>query len=305
MRVVTTLPAATEIVYALGVEPAAVSHECDHPAAARARPTVVDTRIDPDASTSELSSQVATARAGSGLYQVDRDRLAGIEPDLIVAQGTCEVCAVAGTEIESLVTELGLETRVLTTHAHTLGEVFTEIRQIGRALDRRARAAALVDDLRARVDRIERTTRDIDPETRPRVAIFDWLDPVMVAGHWVPELVQAAGGTYGLGEPGVPAKPRDWAAIRRADPEVLVAAPCGFELDRAAAEATTLTGRPGWADIAAVRDCRIYAMDGHHYLNRPGPRLVDTLEFLAGLLHPDRFEAPPREAVRRVRAGGG
>jgi iron complex transport system substrate-binding protein len=132
------------------------------------------------------------------------------------------------------------------------------------------------------------------------VAVLDWTDPVMTAGHWVPELVEWAGGEYGLAERGAASRPREWVEIREYDPEALVVAPCGFDLDRTFANLGDLTGREGWADLSAVRDGRAYAMDGHHYLNRPGPRLADSLEHLAGLLHPDRFEAPPADVARSL-----
>ncbi|MFB6302193.1 MAG: ABC transporter substrate-binding protein [Haloferacaceae archaeon] len=283
MRVATTLPSATEIVYALGVEPVAVSHECDYPPAARGKPAVERSRVDPDADSASIHEQVVAAEADDGVYAIDLDVLETADPDLIVAQGVCDVCAVDDVLVREAVERLGLDCEVLTTDPHRLADVFADIERIGAALGREERAADLVADLRGRVERVEGR---VAGRPRPRVAVLDWLDPAMVAGHWVPDLVERAGGAYGLAAPGERSDPREWAEIRAYDPEVLVAAPCGFDLDRALAEADALTGRPGYADLAAVPD-RAFATDGSGLVNRPGPRLVDTLEALAGLLHPD------------------
>ena len=244
-RVVSLLPSATEIVHALGVTPVATSHEGDHPPDAADRPTVVHSRVDPDGTSGEIDAQVKAAEADGGVYAIDRETLADVDPDLVIAQGICEVCAVDTVLVEDAV-----------------------------------------------ADRAERTA-----ET-PDVAVLDWLDPVMVAGHWVPELVELAGGRYGLADPGDASTPREWSEIREYDPAVLVAAPCGFELDQTADNAADLTGRDGWQDLRAVRTDRTHAVDGHHLLNRPGPRLVETLEVLAALLHPGRFDAPERWQAR-------
>ncbi|MFB6282243.1 MAG: ABC transporter substrate-binding protein [Haloferacaceae archaeon] len=289
MRVVTTLPSATEIVYALGVEPVAVSHACDHPPAARGKPAVERSRVDPDAPAGTIHDQVLAADRGDGVYEVDLDALAAADPDLIVAQGVCEVCAVDEVLVREAAERLDLDPEILTVDPHRLADVFGAIERIGAALDRPGRAAALTADLRRRVERVEER---VAGRPRPRVAVLDWLDPVMVAGHWVPDLVERAGGEYGLAAPAERSSPREWSAVRDYDPEVLVAAPCGFDVDRTLAEADDLTGRPGYADLAAVPD-RAFAVDGNGHVNRPGPRLVDTLEALACLCHPDLADPPP------------
>ncbi|MFC6836884.1 cobalamin-binding protein [Halomarina ordinaria] len=295
MRIVSLLPSATEIVYALGLEPVAVSHECDYPPEASEKPAVNATRIDPTASSADIDAQVLDAeREGEGVYDIDLDVLAAADPDLIVTQGLCDVCAVDEVVVEEAVEELDLDCRILTTDPHSLADVFDDIRRVGRATGREGHADQLVSELRAGVDAVRDVTAGV--EERPEVAVLDWLDPVMTAGHWVPELVEYAGGDpLFAGDASVP---REWAAIREADPDVLVAAPCGFDLDQTAANLGGLTDRPGWDDLTAVREGRAYALDGHHYLNRPGPRLVDTLEYLAALIHPDLFEAPPGDVAR-------
>ena len=309
MNVVSLLPSATELVYALGLEPVAVSHECDWPPGAAEKPSVNRARVDADASSADIDAQVRDAEAsGEGVYEIDYDALRAADPDLVVTQGLCDVCAVDEVVVRDAVADLDLDCEVLPLDPHSLADVFADLRRLGTATDREDRAEAVVADLRARVDAVRERTADVPDAERPRVAVLDWLDPVMTAGHWVPELVAYAGGEYLLGAPA--STPREWETVRDANPEVLVAAPCGFDLDQARENVADLTAREGFADLPAVREGRAYAMDGHHYVNRPGPRLVDTLEHLAGLLHPDRFDAPPEDValslddLRRERVAG-
>ena len=295
MRVVSLLPSATEVVYALGVEPVGVSHECDYPPAANEQPAVNRSRVDPDTTSAEIDRQVQDAEESGGVYEIDRETLAELDPDLVISQGICDVCAVDEVRVREAVEGLGLDCEVLTTDPHSLADVFADIERVGAALDREDRAAELVADLQARIDRVEERVRGLD---RPRTLVCDWLDPVMVAGHWVPGMVDIAGGAYGMAERGARSRPREWADVRAYDPEVLVAGPCGFGLDQTIRDLPALTDREGWDDLTAVREGRVYVVDGHHYVNRPGPRLVDTLEFLGWCLHPDAFDRPPADAVR-------
>ena len=296
MRVVTLLPSATEIVYALGVEPVATSHECDWPPEARDRPAVNYSRVDPDASPADINDQVVEAEQGEGVYGIDLDALERADPDVVVSQGVCDVCAVDAVLVEEAVAELGLDCEVVTTDAHSIDDVLADVERLGAVLHREQEAEAVVAGLRERIDSV--TERASEATDSPRVAVLDWTDPVMVAGHWVPEMVESLGAEYGLEDPGLDSRPREWAEIREYDPEVLVAAPCGFGLDQTLENLGDLTDRDGWRDLAAVETDRAYAMDGHHYVNRPGPRLVDTLEYLAGLIHPDVFDAPPEDVAR-------
>jgi len=305
MRIVSLLPSATEIVYALGLEPVGTSHECDYPPEAREVPAVNRSHVDPEASSADINEQVARAERHGGVYEIRLDVLADLDPDLVISQGVCDVCAVDTVLVEEAVAELGLDCEILTTDPHSLGDVLDDIRRVGRATDREERAREVVAGLQERIDRVREQCEARGPDdgdARPRVAVLDWMAPVMVAGHWVPEMVEWAGGEYGLENPGARSEPREWDQIREYDPEVLVAGPCGFGLAQTFENLTDLTDRDGWADLTAVREGRAYAMDGHHYLNRPGPRLVDTLEYLAGLLHPERFDDPPEEAVRPLAA---
>jgi iron complex transport system substrate-binding protein len=300
MRVVSLLPSATEICYALGVEPVGVSHECDWPPAAAEQPSVTRSRVDADATSDEINAQVADAESEGGVYDIDDERLAALDPDLVVTQGVCEVCAVETVQVTRALERVGSDAAVLTTDPHSVDDVLADVERVGDALGRRERAVEVVASLRNRIDAVDQRARRADE--CPAVAVFDWLDPVMVAGHWLPELVELAGGDYTMADPGDRSTPREWASVRAADPDVLVAAPCGFDLDQTVANSVDLTGREGWTALQAVERDRVYAMDGHHYVNRPGPHLVDTLEYLAGVIHPTLFETPPEDVVRPLSA---
>ncbi|MDQ2051106.1 cobalamin-binding protein [Natronolimnohabitans sp. A-GB9] len=289
MRIVTTLPSATETVAALGLEPVGVSHECDYPPRVESLPSVTDSRIDADASSADIDAQVLEA-ADEGVYEVDTELLDDLEPDLIVTQGMCDVCAVDEVAIADAVAEIDADPEILTTDPHSIDDVLEDLERIGRATGREKQAREVRQDLESRIDAIRERTAEMDPADRPRVAIFDWTDPVMVAGHWTAELVAWTGGEYGLADVGERSRPREWDEIRAYDPELVVVAPCGFGLEQTAANATDLTEREGWEELTAVQEGRVWAMDGHHYLNRPGPRLVDTLEALAPIVQPDRFD---------------
>ncbi|GAB3671105.1 ABC transporter substrate-binding protein [Halopiger thermotolerans] len=291
MRIVTTLPSATEIVAALGCEPVGVSHECDYPPDAASAPAVTRSRVDADGSSGEIDDQVLEAVDESdGVYDVDVETLEELEPDLIVTQGICDVCAVDEVVVADAVEQISADPEILTTDPHSVADVLEDVERIGRAIGREERARDVRADLEARIDRVRERTADLAPEDRPRVAIFDWTDPVMIAGHWTAELVEWAGGEYGLADAGERSRPREWTEIREYDPELIVVAPCGFDLEQTAANRTDLTERDGWADLTAVEEGRVWAMDGHHYLNRPGPPLVDTLETLAPIVQPDLFD---------------
>ena len=295
MRIVTTLPSATEIVAALGLEPVGVSHECDYPRRAASAPAVTRSRIDADASASsaEIDQQVLdVAETEDGVYDIDVETLDDLEPDVIVTQGMCDVCAVDEAVVADAVDRISADPEVVPTDPHSVGDVFDDLERIGRAVGRKGRAAEVRRDLESRIDAIRERTTDIDAADRPRVAIFDWTEPAMIAGHWTAELVDWAGGAYGLADVGERSRPREWDEIRAYDPELVVVAPCGFGLEQIARNSADLTERDGWDELTAVREGRVWAMDGDHYLNRPGPRLVDTLEALAPIVQPDRFDGP-------------
>ncbi|KAB7516409.1 ABC transporter substrate-binding protein [Halosegnis rubeus] len=296
-HVATLLPSATEIVYALGAEPVATSHECDHPPAAAGKPNANRARVDPTAEAGEIDSQVQEADESGGVYEIRGDVLAEAAPDIVVSQGICDVCAVDEVLVREAIEEYELDCELLTTDPHSLADLYRDIEQVGEALGREERAHELVDRLRSRVAAIESRVPDREPK---RVAVFDWTDPVMVAGHWIPGMVERLGSEFGLQEPEAASRPLEWDTVREYDPEVVVVAPCGFELDQTHENLDDLTERDGWSDLAAVRDDRVYAVDGHSLMNRPGPRLVESLEALAWCLYPDEFDRPAGDAAERL-----
>jgi len=294
MRVVSLLPSATEILYALGVEPVAVSHECDYPPAARGKPDANRSRIDATLDSGEINEQVAEAETEGGVYELCEDVLLEADPDLIITQGVCDVCAVDDQLLGETIADLDVDPEILTTHPHSLADVLDDIRRIGDRTSQGERARTVIDDLKERVRRVEDRATD-DP---PRAVVLDWMDPVMVAGHWIPEMVEIAGGTYGMADPGGRSRPRQFEDVVAYDPEVLIVAPCGFTLEQTTENSHELTDRDGYASLTATRRGAVYAMDGHHYVNRPGPRLVDTLEHFAGFLSPNAFGGPPGDVAR-------
>jgi iron complex transport system substrate-binding protein len=298
-RVVSLLPTATEICYVLGVEPVGVSHECDYPPAATDRPAVNRSRIDPDDDSAGINQQVEDAvEEHGGVYEIDDETLSAVEPDLIITQGVCEVCAVDQVLVRDAVDRLALGADVLTIDPHSVTDVLAAIERVGAAIGREERASEVMAELRDRIGRVEQRA-DTVPE-RPRVAILDWPNPVMVAGHWIPGLVERAGGRYGLAQTGDRSTVTDWETILEYDPEVLIVAPCGFDLEQAQQEFEALREREGWAALTAVRNGAVWAMDGHQYVNRPGPRLVDTLEQLAAIIHPSEFGPPDPDIAQAV-----
>ena len=297
MRVVSLLPSATETVCALGIDPVGVTHECDYPPRVESIPTVVHSTIDTGGSSRAVDDRVQRSIERGGVYALDHDRLRDLDPDVIVSQGLCDVCAVDEAVVRETVADLGLDADLVATHPHSLDDVLDDVERIGRAIGRESAAQRLIGDLRDRTDRIRERVDGTDTLT---VTVLDWLDPVMVSGHWMPELVEIAGGEFRLAEPGERSGPIEWQTLREADPDVLVAAPCGFSLDRTSESLPDLTAREGWSELRAVREGRTYMMDGNHYVNRPGPRLVDTLEHRAAVLHPERFDEPPAEVVRPI-----
>ena len=314
MRVATLLPSATETLFALGLEPVGVSHSCDHPPAARDLPTLTSTVVDhEDRSAADVDAQMRSV--DGAVYDLDVDRLAALEPDLVVTQATCDVCAVDAGAVREAVASLDPAPELLTLDPHSFGDVLDDVTRLGAAVERPAAAARLTDRLTARVKRVRRRASDaVADGGRPRTAVLDWTDPPIRAGHWVRDMVEAAGGDPSF-QPDGASEPVAWDDVRASDPEALVVAPCGFERDRAVEAVADLAGRPGWRDIAAVADDRVYAVDGNGLFNRPSHRLVDSLEALFACLHPDAAATPPPAddriarvddaSVRSVRADGG
>ncbi|MEI8071328.1 MAG: cobalamin-binding protein [Planctomycetota bacterium] len=304
-RIVSLLPAATEIVWALGLKEQLVgrSHECDQPPEVVGLPSLTRSKIDASASSRRIHEAVAEAfanpkgdsgcaGASTSLYSLDIARLAALKPDVILTQAACEVCAISANDVVRAVEESGHEAHILALSPATLADVFNDIVRVGDATGTLNKAREVVARLRARVDSVAcRVTAigRVSGSDRPQVAIIEWLDPPMAAGNWVPELVRLAGGHDLFGKAG---EHSDWIRsedLAAADPDLIVLSPCGFTLKRVQAEAASLEFRVQLQKLRAFREGRVYAVDGHHLFNRPGPRLVESLEVLAELFYPGAF----------------
>jgi len=290
-RVVSLLPSSTEIVHALGLSERLVgrSHECDHPPELAQLPVLTEPKLDAEAPSAEIDARVKQlVSEGLSIYRVDAEALRRVEPTVILTQTQCEVCAASASDVEAaLAGWVGHRPRVVSLEPKTLGDVWQDMQRVADALGEPARgselAAALADRVTATAERSQRI------RARPSVACIEWLDPLMVAGNWVPELVTLAGGRNLLGRSGAHSPWLELAELTAADPDVIVALPCGFDLARTRAELPPLAGHPEWQALRAVREDRVYLTDGNQYFNRPGPRLVDSLEILAEILHPGEF----------------
>jgi iron complex transport system substrate-binding protein len=300
MRVVSLLPAATEIVAALGRldDLVAVSHECDFPPEIAAKPRVTRCEIHGNALPSGeidrwVRNELHTQRT---LYTMDEPLLRDLAPDVILTQRLCDVCAVGYDSVTALAATLPGPPAVVNLEPLRLGDVFQDVLNVGSALDARDAAVRVVGELQARVNAVKRRTASL---ARRRCVLLEWIDPLYRTGHWGPDVVAAAGGVEMVGVAGTNAAVVPWEAVRAAKPEVLVIACCGFDVARTMQDVPLLRAQPGWDDLPAVRDARVWVMDGCAYVSRPGPRLADTVELIASCLHPEAFGEPdPSAAVR-------
>jgi iron complex transport system substrate-binding protein len=290
VKIISLLPSATEIVYALGLgdDLEGVSFECDFPAEARTVPVVSGTALQTDGSLSaeQIDSEVsARVAAGDSIYTLDDALIRSIDPDVILAQDLCQVCAVPSGAVEEALDVIGCHADVVSLDPESLDDVIDCISTVGRVTGTAVRAGELVADLRRRVDAVRQRVTDLTP---PRVFVLEWPDPPFNAGHWVPDMVLAAGGIPVLAEKGERSRRLTWEEIAAEDIDVTVFAPCGFDLNGAVAQAAAFLDRP---EVAALG--RIVAVDANAYFSRPGPRVVDGVELLAELLHPELAECVP------------
>jgi len=279
--VVSTTPSGTEILYALDVEPAAVSHACDYPPAVAEQPRINTSRVD------AAGSAERDAQADGEVYDVDVDVLRDVEPDLIVTQSVCGVCAVDEQLVNEHLDDLATDPTVLSLRASDLAGVVDCIHEVGAAVGRPDRAADVAGDFEGRVDSLRARTDVVDG--RPSVAVLEWLDPLRGGANWVPGLVAAAGGSYPLADPGERSVDLSWPALRTLDPDVLVVAPCSFDVAETREQIGELRERPGWSALQAVQAEQVYALDGR-LLNRWTPRLAEAADRLARTLHPTLFD---------------
>lgn len=281
MRIVSLVPNGTEILFALGAgeEVVGVSHECDFPPAARSRPQLTGSALPPGLSAAAVDRAVSGQLAsGASLYTLDEAAIARLEPDLILTQQLCPVCAVSTAQVDGAVALLPHCPEVLSLDPKRLADVFADIEAVGATVGRKAEATALVASLARRLDAVAATRAG---KPRPRVAALEWLDPPFLAGHWVPEMIAWAGGEDAFARPGDPSRRATWEEIAAADPEVVLAMPCGFDEAGAKAQMALLEDHPAWRRLAAVEAGRAYALDANGLFSRPGPRLVDGVERLA------------------------
>ncbi len=293
-RIASLLASATEILYGLGLgeKVVAISHECDFPPEVASKPRVTYTHIADNASSVEIDRQVTQrVAAGKPIYNIDVETLASLRPDLIVTQAQCEVCAVSHYDVLRAVQDHDAlkETVVVALNATTLNEIFEDIIRVGDAAACPAEAQAYVTDLRKRVEVVQAEAASAAATHRPRVVCIEWIDPVMVAANWMPELIDLAGGQSELASSGARSRYTAWDEVVAYDPEVVVVMPCGFDLARTLGEARDLPKLRNWSKLTAVEAGRVYAVDGNAYFNRSGPRIIDSLEILAELIHPTVF----------------
>jgi iron complex transport system substrate-binding protein len=290
-RIISLLPSATEIVAALGFGDHLVgrSHECDFPPGVEELPVCSSTKIRAEGSSSEIDERVKEIVAeGLSVYRVDVDRLRELRPDLILTQTQCAVCAVTPRDLEqALCTWTGAKPAMVSLEPNDLGDVWNDIRRVGQALDVPKRAEELIESLTKRLAAIREKAQS--GRSRPTVAAIEWLSLLMAGGNWMPELIEIAGGRSLFMQAGEHSSWLEWTSLIDADPEVILLLPCGFKIAQTIRDLPLLTENPAWANLRAVKQRRVYLIDGHHYFNRPGPRLVESAEIVAEILHSDRF----------------
>lgn len=302
MRIASLLPSATEILCALGLGDSlvGVSHECDYPPEVVGRPILTEPKIDPSGNSAAIDGAVRRlVRDGLSVYRIKTEVLQQVQPELIVTQEQCEVCAVSYRDVVEATSQLlAKPAAIVSLKPVRLDDVFDDMQRVADAAECGAAGLALTQRLRARLDAVR--TRAAMVHSRPRVACIEWMEPLMAAGNWVPELVALCGGTYDMIAPGAHSPTLSWDDLVRAAPDVIIIMPCGFKLQQTQPELPRLTQRPEWKHLPAVRNRRVYAVDGNAYLNRPGPRIVESAELLAGLIQPGFFAAkiPPDSYVR-------
>ncbi len=291
-RIASLLPSLTEIVCALGArdELVARSHECDFPPGVSELPPLTEPKFDPEGSSAQIDERVrALVRDGLSVYRVDPEGLRSVRPDVILTQDQCEVCAAGIADVTAAVADwMGARPEVLSLAPRHLADVWRDIERIGDAIGRAENGRAVAASLRNATQQV--ADRAAGAGGRPSLVSIEWIEPLMAAGNWMPELVELAGATSVFGDHGELSPWIQWEDVRAADPEILLIIPCGFDIPRALEELPLLQALPGFGALRAVRDGRVFVADGNHYFNRSGPRLLESLEILAEIIHPDRFD---------------
>jgi len=289
-RIVSLLPSSTEIVCALGLRGrlVGVSHECDYPPGMIGLPILTSPKLDPKASSGAIDMRIREiVQEGLSIYHIDTEVLQSLRPDLIITQDQCEVCAVSLPEVEKAVCcFLTLTVQVVSLRPQRLSDIWADIHRVAEATGRDADAEELLKNLKRRLWKLEQKTRHLP---RPRVACLEWLDPLIAAGNWIPELVQIAGGEYAFAAVGEHSPKITWETLSEYRPDVIILMPCGFKIPQTRAGLPSLTGHPQWQMLSAVQKNKVFIVDGNAYLNRPGPRIVASAEILAEILHPEEY----------------
>lgn len=298
IRVASLLPASTEIIYAVGKGAciAGISHECDYPEECRTRPVLTESKLDAHALSEAIQRDINKLIAESlSIYRINTELLHDLKPDVIVTQHQCEVCAVSYGAVKEAVAELvGCEPKIVTTSPSRLDDIFEDIYHISDAVGAREEGKRLVERMNDRINEIGNLSRTADD--RPTVALLEWINPLMGSGNWMPELADLAESEHVFGDVGQRSPWIDWAGLEETDPDIIVIAPCGFRLEQTLRELPQLTSHPSWAKLKAVRAGRAFAVDGNAYFNRPGPRIVDSLEILAKITHPELLGEPSEDS---------
>jgi len=302
IKIVSFLPSATEILYELGVgdQVLAVTHECNYPVEAKSKPRVIHSSFDPQKMSShEIDNKVVElVHMQKDIYILDEQVLKKADPDLIVAQGICEVCSPYTREINRAVTILNNKPQVLILDPRNLDDILQNIIEIGSKVDRIQQAQDLVATLRARIKDIKDTSKI----SRPKVLCIEWLDPLFTAGHWVPQMVEIAGGINGISSTGQQSRLMDIDEAVKFEPDIIILMPCGFDVSRTISEYEMLSKDRKWSSIPAVRQGNLYAVNANEYFSKPGPRTITGIEILSKITHPDIFKdiQIPQDSVKKI-----
>ena len=290
MRIVSLIPSSTEIIAALGFKECIVgrSHECDYPAGVSSLPVITSPKYEPDGTSYAIDERVmALLQEGVSIYRVDATLLDALKPDVIVTQSQCQVCAASLEDVAEAVCQMvSSQPRIVSLEPNSLDDIWADIHKVAETLGAHARGVQLVEEIQAGMEAIADQCADLP---KPRVATIEWMEPLMAGGNWMPNLVEMAGGENLFGEAGKHLPWMQWDSLKAADPDVLIVIPCGFSIEQTRQDMQALRGLPGWEDLAAVKTGKVFLVDGNQYFNRPGPRLLTSLEILAEMLHPERF----------------
>lgn len=296
-KIVSLLPAATEIVCLLGLQTnlVGVSDDSDYPLSVKNLPKITTTTLPPDLSSNEIDRRVKEAKhKGTSIFHIDRKLLQQLKPDLILTQELCPVCAPALTDIEKAASKVLLKTNIVSLEPHSISDILKNLRIVGKYTNTSDKTKEIIRSLKSRLSYV---TNNVKGLKKPSVLVIEWLDPLMIAGHWVPEMVERAGGKMLFAKKAEASQYITWDEIVRLDPDVLILAPCGFTIERALQEQTLITKRQGFINLKAYKKKNIFLIDGNTYLTRPGPRIIDGVEIIAEIVHPALF---PRKYAKNA-----